>query len=309
MGWTRTIVSCGMALALAVQSRGIRGQDGSDKPTLKSPTSAATDERDWWKNATIYEIYPRSFQDLNGDGVGDLDGITERLDYLKQLGVDAIWLTPIYSSPQVDFGYDISDYKNIDPQYGTLADFDRLVAEARKRQIRVVMDMVMNHTSNIAVFAYRPARANVAGMARDSFNEMVADPLGTYHQSPAPPELVKNLVDCRRATSKASASRYPFVDKLSARPSGIRNVSGLPDVFLINARMQLNRVNSMRQISERHIELSLPRSDYRPERRGDSRSDHNGYRNLDQYSTHRRHELQGVLFLSGVSLEFGEETL
>ncbi len=105
-------------------------------------------ERDWWKNAVIYEIYPRSFQDSNGDGIGDLNGITQRLDYLKELGVDAIWLSPIYPSPQVDFGYDISDYENIDPQYGTLADFDHLVAEANKRHIRILMDMVMNHTSD-----------------------------------------------------------------------------------------------------------------------------------------------------------------
>ncbi len=102
----------------------------------------------WWKNAVIYEIYPRSFQDTNGDGIGDLNGITSRLDYLRDLGVDAIWLTPCYPSPQVDFGYDISDYKQIDPQYGTMADFDKLVAEAAKRHIRVILDMVMNHTSD-----------------------------------------------------------------------------------------------------------------------------------------------------------------
>lgn len=105
-------------------------------------------QQDWWKNAVIYEIYPRSFQDTNGDGIGDLNGITQKLDYLKELGVDAIWLTPVYPSPQVDFGYDISDYRNIDPQYGSLADFDRLIAEANKRHIRVLMDMVMNHSSD-----------------------------------------------------------------------------------------------------------------------------------------------------------------
>ena len=102
----------------------------------------------WWKGAVVYEIYPRSFQDTNGDGVGDLNGITARLDYIKSLGVDAIWLTPIYPSPQVDFGYDISDYTAIDPQYGTMADFDHLVAEAKKRGIRVIMDLVLNHTSD-----------------------------------------------------------------------------------------------------------------------------------------------------------------
>ena len=102
----------------------------------------------FWQNAVIYEIYPRSFGDTNGDGIGDLNGITKHLDYLKGLGVDAIWITPFYPSPQVDFGYDISDYRAIDPQYGTMADFDRLVAEARKRNIRVVTDLVLNHTSD-----------------------------------------------------------------------------------------------------------------------------------------------------------------
>src|SRR5277367_3676718 len=80
----------------------------------------------WWQHAVFYEIYPRSFADSNNDGVGDLNGITSKLDYLKQLGVDAIWITPCYPSPQVDFGYDVSDYKNIDPMYGTLADFDTM---------------------------------------------------------------------------------------------------------------------------------------------------------------------------------------
>jgi len=109
---------------------------------------AAQHNPNWWKNAVIYEIYPRSFQDSNGDGIGDLNGITSRLDYLQRLGINAIWLTPIYPSPQVDFGYDISDYYSIDPQYGTLADFDRLVAQARKRNIGIIMDLVLNHTSD-----------------------------------------------------------------------------------------------------------------------------------------------------------------
>jgi alpha-glucosidase len=113
-----------------------------------APHQAPGAAEPWWKHALIYEIYPRSFQDSNGDGVGDLKGITQRLDYLQTLGVDAIWLSPIYPSPQVDFGYDISDYENVDPQYGTLADFDQLVAEAKKRNIRIIMDMVMNHTSD-----------------------------------------------------------------------------------------------------------------------------------------------------------------
>lgn len=102
----------------------------------------------WWKHAVIYEIYPRSFQDSNGDGVGDINGITSRLDYLQNLGIDAIWISPMYPSPLVDFGYDVSDYTAIDPLYGTMPDFERLVSEAKKRDIRVIMDLVPNHTSD-----------------------------------------------------------------------------------------------------------------------------------------------------------------
>lgn len=102
----------------------------------------------WWKKAVVYQVYPKSFQDSNGDGIGDLKGITSRLDYLKKLGIDAIWLSPVYRSPQVDNGYDISDYEAIDPQYGTMADMDELISEAKKRDIRIVMDLVVNHTSD-----------------------------------------------------------------------------------------------------------------------------------------------------------------
>ncbi len=102
----------------------------------------------WWQHAVFYEIYPRSFADSNNDGVGDLKGITAKLGYLHELGVDAIWITPCYPSPQVDFGYDVSDYENIDPMYGTLADFDRMAAESKKQNIRIIFDYVINHTSD-----------------------------------------------------------------------------------------------------------------------------------------------------------------
>ncbi len=102
----------------------------------------------WWQHAVFYEIYPRSFMDSNGDGIGDLKGIDSKLDYLKSLGVDAIWITPCYPSPQVDFGYDVSNYEDIDPMYGTLADFDHLEQAAKQRGIRIIMDFVMNHTSD-----------------------------------------------------------------------------------------------------------------------------------------------------------------
>lgn len=105
-------------------------------------------ERKWWKEAVIYQIYPRSFQDSNGDGIGDLDGICSRLDYLKDLGVDAIWLTPIYDSPNDDNGYDIRDYCAIMKEFGTMEDFDRLLKEVHKRGIKLIMDLVINHTSD-----------------------------------------------------------------------------------------------------------------------------------------------------------------
>lgn len=139
----KAVATFTLTLCLACTASFARAQMVQQKTTQQKDT-----ERNWWQNAVIYEIYPRSFQDTNGDGVGDLNGITEHLDYLQKLGIDAIWLTPIYPSPQVDFGYDISDYRAIDPQYGTMADFDRLVKEAAQRHIRVIMDMVMNHTSD-----------------------------------------------------------------------------------------------------------------------------------------------------------------
>ncbi len=124
------------------------------RPQQKSNPSNSNPEENvpWWKDAVVYQIYPRSFQDSNGDGIGDLQGIIERLDYLNgkedSLGIDAIWLSPIYPSPMVDFGYDISDYHNIDPIFGDMYTFKLLLKECHKRNIKVIMDLVINHTSD-----------------------------------------------------------------------------------------------------------------------------------------------------------------
>ncbi|MDT2846214.1 alpha-amylase family glycosyl hydrolase, partial [Enterococcus thailandicus] len=102
----------------------------------------------WWQRAVVYQIYPRSFQDTNGDGIGDLQGIIRRLDYLENLGIDAIWLSPVYQSPNDDNGYDISNYEEIMSEFGTMTDMEELIAEGRKRNIRIIMDLVVNHTSD-----------------------------------------------------------------------------------------------------------------------------------------------------------------
>jgi alpha-glucosidase len=147
--WLSPLVACiaGAAISIcaanAAQDRAKAGLSSLEKKAAE-PVVDST----WWKHAMMYEIYPRSFQDSNGDGIGDLNGIRDRLDYLQQLGVDTIWIAPMYPSPQIDFGYDISDYETVDPVYGTLADFDRLQSAAGQHHIRILLDMVMNHTSD-----------------------------------------------------------------------------------------------------------------------------------------------------------------
>lgn len=147
MHWTKAIAICALGASIGALAPVSSTQSAA-------PTTVAQAEKDqptgpeWWRHAVIYEIYPRSFQDSNNDGVGDIKGITSRLDYLHDLGIDAIWITPMYPSPGIDYGYDISDYTAIDPLYGSMADFDNLVADAKKRDIRVIMDFVINHTSD-----------------------------------------------------------------------------------------------------------------------------------------------------------------
>lgn len=121
-------------------------------------------EKDWWKGKVAYQIYPKSFKDSNGDGVGDLKGITEKLDYLQKLGIDILWLSPVYKSPFIDQGYDISDYYAIDPLFGTMEDMEELIAEGKKRGISIIMDLVVNHCSS----------------HHEWFQKALADPDGPY---------------------------------------------------------------------------------------------------------------------------------
>ncbi|MET0506404.1 MAG: glycoside hydrolase family 13 protein [Luteibacter sp.] len=129
---------------------------------LARPAPSSTTK--WWRHAVIYQVYPRSFADSDGDGIGDLPGITSRLPYLAKLGVDAIWLSPFYRSPQADAGYDVSDYRDVDPLFGTLADFDRMLAEAHRLGMRIIVDVVPNHTSSEHAW-FKEAVATLPGSA------------------------------------------------------------------------------------------------------------------------------------------------
>lgn len=124
---------------------------------------------EWWRDAVIYQVYPRSFADGNGDGIGDLPGVTARLDHLKSLGVDAVWLSPFYRSPQKDAGYDVADYRDIDPLFGTLADFDEMLAGAHERGLRIIVDLVPNHSSDQHVWFQEALAAAPGSAARDRY--------------------------------------------------------------------------------------------------------------------------------------------
>ncbi|MBW8909870.1 MAG: alpha-glucosidase, partial [Mesorhizobium sp.] len=135
-------------------------------------------DRDWWRGAVIYQIYPRSFQDSTGDGIGDLNGIVRRLPYIAALGVDAIWISPFFKSPMKDFGYDVSDYCDVDPMFGTLADFDALVAEAHRLGLKVMIDEVLSHTADIHPW-FKESRSSRTNAKADWYVWADAKPDGT----------------------------------------------------------------------------------------------------------------------------------
>ncbi|HEX2075814.1 MAG TPA: alpha-amylase family glycosyl hydrolase, partial [Geodermatophilus sp.] len=138
---------------------------------MHEPLSPGTRQADadWWRQAVVYQVYPRSFRDLDGDGLGDIRGVTERLPFLQQLGVDAVWLSPFYPSALADGGYDVDDYRDVDPRLGTLEHFDEMVAEAHRLGIKVVVDIVPNHTSNRHAW-FREALTSPPGSpARDRY--------------------------------------------------------------------------------------------------------------------------------------------
>src|SRR5450432_2352159 len=131
-----------------------------------APGQPAAAGGEWWRQAVVYQVYPRSFADSDGDGIGDLPGLISKLDYLSALGVDAIWVSPFYRSPQDDNGYDISDYRDVDPVFGTLADVDELIAGLHERGMKLVIDVVVNHTSDAHPW-FAESRSSTASPKRD----------------------------------------------------------------------------------------------------------------------------------------------
>src|SRR5271163_6735 len=147
---TAALFALAAAIVIAAPAATLSAQTHTTAKAASAPPakSAAGSNNDWWKGAVVYEIYPRSFQDSNGDGIGDLNGITSRLDYLKSLGVDVIWLSPHFDSPNADNGYDIRDYRKVMTEFGTMADFDQMLAGIKQRHMRLIIDLVVNHTSD-----------------------------------------------------------------------------------------------------------------------------------------------------------------
>jgi alpha-glucosidase len=192
------------------------------------------DEREWWRGAAVYQIYPRSFADSNGDGVGDLPGITGHLDYVARLGVDAIWLSPFFTSPMNDFGYDVADYRDVDPIFGTLADFDRLVARAHALGLKVIIDQVYAHTSD-AHHWFEDSRRDRTNAHADWYVWADPKPDGT------PPTNWQSVFAGPAWTWDARRSQYYLHNFLPAQPQLNVHLAQVQDALLDVARFWLER--------------------------------------------------------------------
>jgi alpha-glucosidase len=203
----------------------------SPSPTPIQPAHAAPD---WWRGAVLYQVYPRSFADSNGDGVGDLPGLTERLDYIASLGVDGIWLSPFFKSPMADFGYDISDYRDVDPIFGTLADFDRMVARAHALGLKIIIDQVYSHTSDQHDW-FQESRQDRTNPKADWYNWADAKPDGS------PPSNWQSVFGGPAWTWDARRGQYYLHNFLSDQPDLNVHNPEVQDAILSTTRFWLDR--------------------------------------------------------------------
>ena len=188
----------------------------------------------WWRGAAIYQIYPRSFADANGDGVGDLPGITAKLDYVASLGVDAIWISPFYTSPMKDFGYDVADYCGVDPIFGTLADFDALVVRAHQLGLKVTIDQVYSHTSDLHAW-FAGSRQNRTNPKADWYVWADAKADGS------PPTNWQSVFGGPAWTWDARRGQYYLHNFLSSQPQLNVHLPAVQDALLGVARFWLDR--------------------------------------------------------------------
>ncbi|WP_151955963.1 alpha-amylase family glycosyl hydrolase [Sphingomonas sp. EC-HK361] len=198
----------------------------------RKPETAS--DHEWWRGAAIYQIYPRSFADSNGDGIGDLAGITAHLDYVADLGVDAIWISPFFTSPQADFGYDVADYRDVDPIYGTLADFDALIARAHALGLRVLVDMVWSHTSDQHAW-FVESRSSRENPKADWYVWADAKPDGS------PPNNWQSVFGGPAWTWDARRGQYYCHNFLAAQPQLHVHLPAVQDELLDTARFWLDR--------------------------------------------------------------------
>jgi len=201
---------------------------------LSRPAVESQAESEWWRGAVIYQVYPRSFADSNGDGVGDLPGITARLEHIASLGVDAIWLSPFYKSPMKDFGYDVSDYLDVDPIFGTLADFDQLIAKAHGLGVKVIIDQVFSHTSDEHPW-FEASRQDRTNPHADWYVWADAKPDGS------PPSNWQSVFGGPAWTWDARRGQYYMHNFLASQPQLNVHAPAVQDALLATARFWIDR--------------------------------------------------------------------
>jgi alpha-glucosidase len=202
--------------------------------TLSKPSAHLTHDRDWWRGAVIYQVYPRSFADSNGDGVGDLPGVTAHLEHVASLGVDAIWLSPFFTSPMKDFGYDVSNYEDVDPIFGTLADFDRLIEKAHALGLKVIIDQVFSHTSDEHPW-FKASRQDRVNPKADWYVWADAKPDGS------PPSNWQSVFGGPSWTWDARRRQYYLHNFLSAQPDLNVHSPQVQDALVATSRFWLDR--------------------------------------------------------------------
>jgi len=278
----------------------VRARAGASRRATHGRAPVRSPGPRWWQRGVIYQIYPRSFQDSTGDGVGDLPGIIQRLDYLRWLGVDAIWISPFYPSPMADFGYDVSDHEDVDPRFGTMADYDLLLAEAHRRKIRVILDYVANHTSDQHPW-FLASRASRQNPTRDWYIWRDPAPDG------GPPNNWRAVFGGSAWTLDAATGQYYLHAFLPEQPDVNWRHPGAREAMLGVLRFWLDRgVDGFRIDALRHVAKDLRLRDNPPNPR--YRPGDDPYRALlPRYSTDQPMVYPLVAAMRAITAAYGDD--